>query len=93
MFISAFCIRVQICTPCIASAYSNKLCPYVPTFDLKFKTRTSVLRRNSLCFDGLSDSNTLLSRCICGCWDADGFFLDISISKAGCAAETFTRRP
>ena len=30
-------------------SYANKLCPYAPKFDMKFDTRYSVLRRNSLC--------------------------------------------
>ena len=32
--------------PLASRSYANKLCPYVPRFDLKFNTRFLVLRRN-----------------------------------------------
>ena len=35
--------------PLVSRSYDNKLCPYVPIFDLKLNTRYSVFRRNSLC--------------------------------------------
>ena len=39
MFMCTFCIRVQIYNQVqICIPYANKLCPYVPRFDLKFNT-------------------------------------------------------
>ena len=35
--------------PLVSRSYDSKLCPYVSIFDLKFNTRYSVFRRNSLC--------------------------------------------
>ena len=46
-------------------SYANKLCPYAPKFDLKFKTRYSVLRRNSLRLNVRSDSSSEPSVCKC----------------------------
>ena len=34
--------------PLALRSYANKFCPYAPKFDMKFDTRYSVLRRNSL---------------------------------------------
>ena len=45
--------------PLASRSYANKLCPYAPKFDLKFNTRYSVLRRNSLCWNDRSDINSL----------------------------------
>ena len=55
VFICAICTRVQICSRCKFTpgskfappcSYANKLCPYVPRFNLKFDTMYSVLWRN-----------------------------------------------
>ena len=48
--------------PLASLSYANKLCSYLPRFDLKFNIGYSVLWRNSLCLNVLSDSNPLLSR-------------------------------
>ena len=66
--------------PLVSRSYAKKLCPYVPRFDLKFITRYIVLWSNSLRLNVLGDRYPLLLRFIC--------LRDIS--KAECAAETFT---
>ena len=81
-----------ICTGCKFAAlesrsYANKLCPYVPRFNLKFNTRISVRRRNYLSWNVRSDSNSLLSRYKCVCWWKGGGGLP-RYYYCGCAAET-----
>ena len=60
VFICTICTRCKFAPGCkftpgckfaplALRSYAIKLCPYVHKFDMKFNTRYSVLRRNSLC--------------------------------------------
>ena len=51
--------------PFASRSYTNKSCPYVPRFDLKFNTRDIVLWSNSLCLNVLGDNDTLSVRVMC----------------------------
>ena len=46
--------------PLASRSCANKLCPYVPRFDLKYSKRKSVLWKNTLCLNVLSDVSNLL---------------------------------